>query len=98
MTAIFKELVTFFGGQIQTGAALGVSQGTVSGWVRGIHGCSAEIAILAESKTAGKFKAWQLRASLAEAPPTLNTNLRQISAVDQSGTPSVHPSSAGGVQ
>lgn len=83
MTAIFKELVTFFGDQIRTGAALGVSQGTVSGWVRGVHGCSAEIAILAESKTAGAFKASQLRASLAEVSPTLNSNLRPISSSDK---------------
>ena len=96
MSAIFKELVAFFGGQIRTGAALGVSQGTVSGWVRGVHGCSAEVAILAEEKTAGIFKACQLRTSLTKASPTLNTNLRSISSADQSGNPSVQPSSNGG--
>ena len=98
MNAIFQELVAFFGDQTRTGAALRVSQRTVSGWVRGIHGCSAEVAILAEEKTAGKFKAYQLRTSLTKASPTLNANLRPIPSSDQTGNPSVQPSSTGGVQ
>ena len=98
MNAIFKELVSFFGDQRRTGAALGVSQGTVSGWVRGVHGCSAEVAILAESKTSGAFKASQLRVSLAEALPTLNANLRKNPPTDQSADDAGILSSAGSLQ
>ncbi|MBV4480029.1 transcriptional regulator [Pseudomonas khavaziana] len=84
MTNVFGELATFYGGQVAMAKALGVTQGTVSGWVRGIHGCSAEIAFLIERMTEGKFLASQLRPSLANASPTLNANVRPNPADHQS--------------
>lgn len=98
MNAIFKELVDYFGGQVSTASALGVSQGTVSGWVRGVHGCSAEVAILAQEKTAGAFMAHQLRRSLIKSAPTLNVNLRPNPAADQSAETAGQTSSAVGAQ
>jgi len=93
MTNIFSDLAKHFGGQVATASALGVTQGTVSGWIRGIHGCSADVALIAERKTDGKFLAQQLRPSLAEVPPTLDTNVRQISPPGQSADGAVNPSS-----
>lgn len=94
MTNVFSDLAKHFGGQVATAIALGVTQGTVSGWIRGVHGCSADVALIAERKTGGKFLAQQLRPSLAEAPPTLNANLRDTSTVDQSCEPAVNSSSS----
>lgn len=61
MKSPFEKLVEHFGSQNATAAALGVKQGTVSGWVRGIHGCTAEVAMRAEILTAGAIKARDLR-------------------------------------
>jgi DNA-binding transcriptional regulator YdaS (Cro superfamily) len=66
MNNIFKKLVAHFGSQTATAAALDVKQGTVSGWVRGLHGCSAEAALKAEMVTQGKFLARELRPGLPE--------------------------------
>ena len=93
MLEIYQRLVDHFGGQELTATALAVNQSTVSGWVRGKHAMSAEVAFLAQRKTEGRFSAIELRPSLAEASPTLNQMMHQISTVDQSGDPSVHPSS-----
>ncbi|NNA50644.1 transcriptional regulator [Pseudomonas lactis] len=93
MANVFEELTTFFGGQVPLAKALGVTQGTVSGWVRGVHGCSAEIAFLIERKTGGKFLASLLRPSLASASPTLNQTIRQASSDGQSAHSAVNPSS-----
>lgn len=71
MNEIFDDLVKFFGGQVATAKALGVTQGTVSGWVRGIHGCSADMALIIQAKTNGRFAASSIRPSLAESLPTL---------------------------
>lgn len=71
MNKIFNDLVKFFGGQVATAKALGVTQGTVSGWVRGIHGCSADMALIIQAKTHGSFAASIIRPSLAESLPTL---------------------------
>lgn len=73
MTHIYKELVSYLGGQGCTASKLGVSQGTVSGWVRGIHGCSAEVALLAEKVTLGKFPAVLLRPSLHSSSSNVTT-------------------------
>jgi len=56
----FKKLVAFFGSQKATCDALSVKQGTVSGWVRGLHGCSAEVAMRAEIATGGAILARNL--------------------------------------
>jgi DNA-binding transcriptional regulator YdaS (Cro superfamily) len=84
MTNIFNRLVDYFGGQVATAKALGVTQGTVSGWARGIHGCSADIAFLVQIKTAGQFTAAQLRPSLASSLPTLDDTVRPFSTIGQS--------------
>lgn len=60
----FEKLVEHFGSQHATATALGVKQGTVSGWVRGIHGCTAEVAMRAEIVTSGAIKARELRPSI----------------------------------
>lgn len=65
MNATFKQLVAHFGSQAETAKALKVKQGSVSGWVRGLHGCSAEVALRAERITGGKIKAADLRPSLS---------------------------------
>lgn len=61
---IYEQLVAHFGGQIKTASALGVEQGTVSGWVRGKHGMSPVTAMKAEQATGGLFKASDLCPSL----------------------------------
>lgn len=61
---IYEKLATHFGGQVKTAAALGVEQGTVSGWVRGKHGMSPIAALKAEQATGGIFKASDLCPSL----------------------------------
>ena len=93
MANVFGELTTFFGGQVAMAKALGVTQGTVSGWVRGVHGCSAEIAFLIERTTGGKFLASRLRPSLASASPTLNQTICLNSSDVQSTDDAVNPSS-----
>ncbi|AMW64500.1 Cro-like repressor protein (endogenous virus) [Pseudomonas phage phiAH14a] len=60
----FEKLVEHFGSQSATAAALGVKQGTVSGWVRGLHGCAAEVAMRAEIITHGAIKARDLRPTI----------------------------------
>jgi DNA-binding transcriptional regulator YdaS (Cro superfamily) len=65
MNIHFKKLVEHFGSQAATAAALNVKQGSVSGWVRGLHGCSAEVALRAEVLTEGKILARDLRPSLS---------------------------------
>lgn len=67
MNESLKNLVAHFGSQEEAAVALKVKQGTVSGWVRGIHGCSAEVAFRAERVTNGLFKAVDLRPSLLQA-------------------------------
>ncbi|KPA87316.1 DNA-binding transcriptional regulator Cro [Pseudomonas asplenii] len=66
MNKHFDALVKHFGSQQATAEALGVKQGTVSGWVRGLHGCTAEIAIKAEIATKGAIKARDLRPSIPQ--------------------------------
>ena len=83
MTNIFSEIVAHFGGQLATARALGVSQGTVSGWTRGLHGCSAETAFHIQGKTGGRFNAAQLRPSLAESLPTMNETVLASGSADQ---------------
>lgn len=60
MNTPFEKLVKHFGSQRETAKALGVSQGSVSGWIRGIHGCSAVVAMRAEIATKGEIKAKDL--------------------------------------
>lgn len=64
----YQRLVEFFKSQSMTAQKLGVSQATVSGWIRGKHGMSVTTAIKAERLTGGAFKAAQLCSELAELP------------------------------
>lgn len=66
MNTTFEKLVEHFGSQQATAIALGVKQGTVSGWVRGLHGCAAEVAMRAEIITKGAIKARDLRPSIPQ--------------------------------
>lgn len=63
-----ERLIEHFGSQQATAAALGVKQGTVSGWARGVHGMSAESALRAEIVTAGAVRAIELRPSIPRQP------------------------------
>lgn len=63
---IYVDLVSHLGGHVKASKALGVEQGTVSGWTRGAHGMSAHVAMRAESVTGGKFKASDLHEKLKE--------------------------------
>lgn len=65
MKSPIQQLIDHFGSQQATADALGVKQGTVSGWFRGVHGVSAEVAIRAEVITKGKVRAIELRPTLA---------------------------------
>lgn len=64
MNNIFQKLVGYFGDQVKTAEALHTRQSTVSGWITGRHGMSADTALLAEIKTNGLFKASDLRPKL----------------------------------
>lgn len=87
MKNIFTQLVAYFGGQVATAKALGVTQGTVSGWIRGVHGCSAEKALLIQLRTSGQFLAADLRPSLAESLPTVDHNVRESPVLEQTFEP-----------
>ena len=62
---IFQALVEHFGTQKKAAKAIGVEQGTVSGWVRQKHGMSPIAALRAEEVTGGKFSAVALCPDLA---------------------------------
>lgn len=61
-----SRLVMYFGGQVKAAKALGVKQGTVSGWLTGKHGVSEFNALKAERATYGAVKAHELCPSLIE--------------------------------
>lgn len=93
-----SELIKFFGSQVLTAKALGVSQATVSYWLSGAQQVSPEKAFLAELMTAGAIKASSLCGLLAQVEA--RHNLGESSAnkpVHASGPDgSVHTSSTGG--
>lgn len=60
MSTAIKKLVDHFEDQVKTAKALGVSQSAVSQWITGASRMSALVAIRAERKTDGKFKAVDL--------------------------------------
>lgn len=93
MGNIFIDIVEYFGGQVATAKSLGVTQGTVSGWVRGIHGCSAEIALLIQDRTSGRFSATTIRPSLASALPTVKQTIPGAAVNRESDDDAVIPSS-----
>lgn len=57
MAGKISSLINFFGSQVKTGEALGVSQATVSYWLSGSQKVSPEKALLAETITGGAIKA-----------------------------------------
>jgi len=57
---LIESLISHFGGQVKTADALGVSQPTVSGWLRDAHGISAITALRAQNLSDHKFKAVEL--------------------------------------
>ena len=71
MSDVFKKLVKHFKTQEATAVALGVKQGSVSGWVRGLHGCSALVALRAERMTNGAIKAKELCPELEDSEERL---------------------------
>lgn len=60
MKTPIERLVDYFGDQIKTAKQLGVSQPAVSQWISGSCGMSAAKALIAEQKTQGAVKAWEL--------------------------------------
>ena len=60
MDHTIERLIKHFHTQEATAQALGVKQGTVSGWARGKHGISPEVALRAERVTGGTFTAAEL--------------------------------------
>lgn len=63
--ALYKELVAHFGNQHKTAEALGCSQPAVFKWISGKSYMGAAIAVKAELKTEGKFRAVELCPALA---------------------------------
>lgn len=61
-----ERLIKHFGGQVKTGNALGVKQGTVNGWLNMKHGVSSINAQKAERLTGGIVKAVELCPALSE--------------------------------
>tara|TARA_R110001599_G_scaffold275738_1_gene476992 strand:+ start:3785 stop:3994 length:210 start_codon:yes stop_codon:yes gene_type:complete len=60
METPIQKLIKHFGSQRKTAEALGVKQGTVSGWATGRHGVSEVHALVAEKLTDGNIKAVDL--------------------------------------
>ena len=73
----YQRLVEFFKSQSMTAQKLGVSQATVSGWIRGKHGMSVTTAIKAERLTDGAFKASQFCSELTELSSSSNVTHQQ---------------------
>ncbi|OAV36044.1 hypothetical protein AO364_1212 [Moraxella catarrhalis] len=63
---IVKDLIAYFGTQTKLAEAIGVSQGTVTGWLNGTHGIRESNALKIEIVTQGQFKAIDLNPSLAK--------------------------------
>ena len=59
-TAI-ERAVAILGGRTETKEAIGVSQPTVSNWLRGVHGVAAAHAIRIERATNGAVTRYELR-------------------------------------
>ncbi|MCG7598377.1 helix-turn-helix domain-containing protein [Halomonas sp. McH1-25] len=66
MDTPISRLIKHFGTQEQTATALGVKQGTVSGWATGRHGISEVHALMAERITNGAIAAVELCPRLAD--------------------------------
>lgn len=60
------KVIDFFGSQAKLAKAIGVEQGTVTGWLNRKHGINAINALKIEKATNGKFKAVDLCPKLRE--------------------------------
>lgn len=94
------------GGRKKLAIQLGVSSSYLARLLSGDRSITAERALQIESVTQGAVTRYELRPDLqwgstkrsrstatANPSPTLNQMMPQISTTDQSGKPSVHPSS-----
>ncbi|MGP5283183.1 transcriptional regulator [Pseudomonas helleri] len=98
------------GGKKLFAIQLGVTASYLSRLISGDRSITAERAIQIEDATEGAVsraelrpdiqwvKAKRLKNECLHLRPNLNQMMPQISTADQSGKPSVHPSSAGGAQ
>jgi len=90
-----SDLIKFFGSQVLTAKALGVSQATVSYWLSGAQPVSPEKAFLAELMTAGAIKASSLCGLLAQVEARHKLGESSASGTLGASGPdgSVHPTS-----
>ncbi|OOR83900.1 transcriptional regulator [Moraxella canis] len=65
-SAIIEKLISEFGSQTKLAKAIGVEQGTVTGWLYQKHGVKELNALKIEKITNGKFRAVDLCPRLAE--------------------------------
>lgn len=96
MNTVVQRLIKHFGTQVAVGAAIGVDQTTVSGWLRGKHSISFENALRIQLATSGIFQATDLCPAISDLAPTLNANVRSISSLGQSADGAGNPYSTGG--
>lgn len=66
MKEVLLELVAEYGSQEKLARAIGVKQGTITGWIHGKHGINELNALRIEKMTNGKVKAIDLCPRLAE--------------------------------
>lgn len=66
MKEVLLELIAEYGSQEKLARAIGVKQGTITGWIHGKHGINELNALRIEKMTNGKVKAIDLCPRLAE--------------------------------
>lgn len=66
MKKVLLELIAEYGSQEKLARAIGVKQGTITGWIHGKHGINELNASRIEKITNGKVKAIDLCPRLAE--------------------------------
>lgn len=65
-SALIEKLIAEFGSQTKLAKAVGVEQGTVTGWLYQKHGVNELNALKIEKITNGRFRAVELCPRLAE--------------------------------
>lgn len=75
---IIEKLIKHFGSQENLAFAVGVKQGTVTGWLNKKHGISERNAVIIEILTNGKFRATDLCPRLAELEKLTNGQFRAV--------------------
>lgn len=66
MKKILLELIAEYGSQEKLARAIGVKQGTITGWIHGKHGINELNALRIEKMTNGRVRAIDLCPRLAE--------------------------------